>query len=107
MERAYGIGFGGSAAYASAPIGQGMFAALLFLETLLVVFLAPAATAGAISLEREKQTLDMLVATPISSLAIVARQAAERAHLGVLLVVAPRPDDRGRVRVRRRRPRTT
>ena len=31
----------------------------------------PASTAGAISLEREKQTLDLLVTTPISSLAIV------------------------------------
>ena len=41
------------------------------LETLQVVFLAPALTAGAISLEREKQTLDLLVVTPISSLAIV------------------------------------
>ena len=62
---------GGSAAFASALIGQEIFGALLLVETLLVVFLAPAFTAGAISLEREKQTLDMLAATPISSVAIV------------------------------------
>ena len=62
---------GGSAAFASALIGQEIFGALLLVETLLVVFLAPAFTAGAISLEREKQTLDMLAATPISSIAIV------------------------------------
>ena len=66
-----GVGIGGSAAYASALIGQEIFGGLLMLITLLVVFLAPAFTAGAISLEREKQTLDMLVTTPISSLAIV------------------------------------
>ncbi len=73
-ERAYGNSsslYGGSAAFASALIGQEIFGALLIVETLLVVFLAPAFTAGAISLEREKQTLDMLAATPISSLAIV------------------------------------
>ena len=57
--------------FATAAIGQGIFAALLMLETLQVAFLAPAATAGAISLEREKQTLELLIATPISSLAIV------------------------------------
>ena len=57
--------------FTSALIGQEIFGALLLVETLLVVFLAPAFTAGAISLEREKQTLDMLAATPISSVAIV------------------------------------
>ncbi len=62
---------GSSAAFMSAVIGQEIFGALLIVETLLVVFLAPAFTAGAISMEREKQTLDMLAATPISSLAIV------------------------------------
>jgi ABC-type transport system involved in multi-copper enzyme maturation permease subunit len=61
----------GPGALASALIGQEIFGALLLVETLLVVFLAPAFTAGAISLEREKQTLDMLAATPISSVAIV------------------------------------
>jgi ABC-type transport system involved in multi-copper enzyme maturation permease subunit len=73
-ERAYANSttlYGGSAAFASALVGQEVFGALLLVETLLVVFLAPAFTAGAISMEREKQTLDMLAATPISSLAIV------------------------------------
>lgn len=70
-ERAYSSGFGGTAAFASASIGQSIFAALLMLETLQVAFLAPSATAGSISLEREKRTLDLLVVTPISSLAIV------------------------------------
>src|SRR4249919_4098892 len=55
MERTYSTGFGGGSAFATAAIGQGIFAALLMLETLLVVFLAPMSTAGSISLEREKQ----------------------------------------------------
>ncbi|HYH93978.1 MAG TPA: hypothetical protein VD763_12515, partial [Candidatus Saccharimonadales bacterium] len=68
IERSYSTNFGQSSAFASASIGQGIFAALLMLMTLQVVFLAPSSTAGAISLEREKQTLDLLVTTPISSL---------------------------------------
>ena len=70
LERNISSGFG-SSTYAGASIGQGIFAALLMLETLQVAFLAPAATAGAISLEREKRTLELLVVTPISSIAIV------------------------------------
>jgi ABC-2 type transport system permease protein len=71
LERQKSAAFGGSGALASAQIGQGIFIALLMLETLLVIALAPAFTAGAISLEREKQTLDMLATTPVSSLSIV------------------------------------
>ena len=63
--------FGGGATYASANIGRGIFLGLLMLQTLMVAVLAPAATAGAISSEREHQTLDLLAVTPISSLAIV------------------------------------
>ena len=89
---------------ASAPIGQGIFAALLMLETLLVVFLAPASTAGAISLEREKQTLDMLVATPISSLAIVVGKLLSALTYVFLLIIASDPADGDRLRLRRGRP---
>jgi len=46
-------GFGGTSAFASAQIGQGIFAAVLMLMTLQVVFLAASSTAGSISLERE------------------------------------------------------
>src|SRR6185503_2431229 len=60
MERSLSSGFG-SAGTASASIGQGVFAALLMLETLQVAFLAPASTAGSISQEREKRTLELLV----------------------------------------------
>lgn len=63
--------YGGQATYASASIGRGIFIGLLMLQTLMVAVLAPAATAGAISSEREHQTLELLSVTPISSLAIV------------------------------------
>jgi ABC-type transport system involved in multi-copper enzyme maturation permease subunit len=82
---------GGSAAFASAAVGQEVFGALILVETLLVVFLAPAFTAGSISLEREKQTLDMLTATPISSLAIVLGKLLSALAYVFLLIAASIP----------------
>jgi ABC-type transport system involved in multi-copper enzyme maturation permease subunit len=82
---------GGSAAFASALVGQEVFGALILIETLLVVFLAPAFTSGAISLEREKQTLDMLAATPISSLAIVIGKLVSALAYVFLLIAASIP----------------
>jgi ABC-type transport system involved in multi-copper enzyme maturation permease subunit len=82
---------GGSAAVASALVGQEVFGALVLIETLLVVFLAPAFTSGAISLEREKQTLEMLTATPISSLAIVVGKLFSALAYVFLLIAASVP----------------
>lgn len=65
------MAMGGSSPFVSAQVGQAVFAGILLLETLIVLFLAPAFTTGAISLEGEKQTLDLLAVTPLSSLAIV------------------------------------
>jgi ABC-type transport system involved in multi-copper enzyme maturation permease subunit len=81
----------GSAGLASAYVGQEVFGALILVETLLVVFLAPAFTSGAISLEREKQTLDMLAATPISSLAIVIGKLLSALAYVFLLIAASIP----------------
>jgi len=82
---------GGAAAFASSQVGQEVFGALVLVETLLVVFLAPAFTSGAISLEREKQTLDMLTATPISSLAIVVGKLLSALAYVFLLIAASIP----------------
>ncbi len=82
---------GASAAFASSLVGQEVFGALILIETLLVVFLAPAFTAGSISLEREKQTLDMLTATPISSLAIVIGKLLSALAYVFLLIAASVP----------------
>ena len=91
MERTYSTGFGGSATFASAAVGQGIFVSILMLETLLVAFLAPMATAGAISLEREKQTLEMLAATPITSVAIVVGKLLSALIYVWLLIAASIP----------------
>jgi len=91
QARSYRDSSFGSAAYASASIGTTVFTGLLMLETLLVLFLAPAFTAGAISQEREKQTLDLLAVTPISSLAIVVGKLFSALAWVFILVVASIP----------------
>jgi len=91
MESSFNNGFGGTSAQAGPAIGQGIFAALLMLMTLQVVFLAASSTAGAISLEREKQTLELLVTTPISSLAIVVGKLLSALVYVFLLIAASIP----------------
>jgi ABC-type transport system involved in multi-copper enzyme maturation permease subunit len=87
-ERA--VQFGGSIS-ASADIGRELFMALTVLLTIIVLVLAPASTAGAISLEREKQTLDLLSTTPISSLAIVLGKLLSALTWVFLLLLASIP----------------
>ena len=89
-ERSMANSFGGST-NASAQIGQGIFAALLVLEMVIVIVLAPSFTAGAISLEREKQTIDLLITTPISSLAIVLGKLFSALVYLFLVIVASVP----------------
>ena len=84
-----GIGFG--QANASALIGQSIFTALSIFQLILVCFIAPAFTAGQISLEREKQTLDLLVSTPMRPSAIVLGKLAAALAFVVLMIVAAVP----------------
>ena len=85
------MAFGGGNPYLAGQVGQAVFTTLLFLQVLLVVFLAPAATTGAISLEREKQTLDLLTATPVSTLGIVLGKLASSLAFVVVLILASIP----------------
>lgn len=89
-ERTFTSGFGASFS-AAAEIGRGMFLAIITLLTIVTLILAPASTAGAISLEREKQTLDLLVTTPISSLAIVLGKLLSALTWIFLLLLASIP----------------
>jgi uncharacterized RDD family membrane protein YckC/ABC-type transport system involved in multi-copper enzyme maturation permease subunit len=75
----------------SAGIGHGLFGGLLLVETLLIVVLAPALTSGAISLEREKQTLDLLVTTPLSTLGMVIGKLVSALSYVFLLIIASIP----------------
>jgi hypothetical protein len=63
----------------------------MMLQTLMVAVLAPAATAGAISSEREHQTLELLAVTPISSLAIVLGKLLSALAWVFVLILASIP----------------
>lgn len=90
-ETASSGSYGLEATYASATVGRGIFVGLLLAQTLMVAVLAPAATANAISGEREHQTLDLLAVTPISSLAIVMGKLLSALAWVFVLVVASIP----------------
>ena len=75
----------------SASIGQAIFTSILVLQTLLTVMLAPALTSGAISAEREKQTMDLLITTPVSTLGLVIGKLVSSLAFVLLLIVASVP----------------
>jgi ABC-type transport system involved in multi-copper enzyme maturation permease subunit len=90
--RGCGVGWGGQAAiYASSAVGRGIFVGLMQLLSLMVIVLAPASTATAISGERERQTLDLLAVTPISSLAIVLGKLLSALAWVFVLILASIP----------------
>src|SRR6185295_16631157 len=72
-------------AMTSAPIGRLFFAAVSAVELGLICLLAPALTADLISGERERQTLDLLLVTPLSRRQIVVGKLV--AALGSLLLL--------------------
>ncbi len=81
--------FGTSVPNASATIGQAIFIVMSLFQMLLVGLIAPAFTAGTISLEREKQTLDLLVTTPMRPGGIVVgKLLAALAFVGLMIVAA-------------------
>jgi len=69
----------------SAPVGKLYFAAVTIVELGLICLLAPALTADLISGERERQTLDLLLVTPLSRRQIVVGKLV--AALGSLLLL--------------------
>lgn len=75
----------------SAKVGHMLFSGILVLETLLVLVLAPAFTAGAISSEREHQTLDLLVTTPLSTLGVVVGKLVSALAWVLVLILASVP----------------
>jgi ABC-type transport system involved in multi-copper enzyme maturation permease subunit len=85
----FGDGF--QQANASALIGQSVFSVLSILQIVLVCVVAPAFTAGQVSLEREKQTLDLLISTPLRPGAIVVGKLATALAFVVLMIVAAVP----------------
>jgi len=81
--------------YSSSPlspqIGQILFVALAFLELMMVCFIAPAVTAGAISGERERQTYEMLLTTPLRPTSILWGKLVSALSYVFLLIFAAVP----------------
>jgi ABC-type transport system involved in multi-copper enzyme maturation permease subunit len=81
--------------YARSPlspqIGQTLFIAIVFLELMMVCFITPAVTAGAISGEREKLTYEMLLATPLRPASILWGKLVSALSYVFLLIFAAVP----------------
>jgi len=75
----------------SAEIGHALFSGIVVVQTLLILVLAPAFTSGAISMEREKQTLELLITTPLSTLGMVVGKLFSALAYLFLLVIASIP----------------
>lgn len=79
---------GGTAAYTA---GKGLFAAVLGVQVILVTFIGPAFTAGAISGERERQTFDLLQTTLLSAESVVLGKLVSALSYIFLLVLVSIP----------------
>jgi len=81
--------------YSSMPlspqIGQALFAGLVFLELMMVSAVTPSVTAGAISGEQEKETYEMLLATPLHPASILWGKLISALSYVLLLIFAAVP----------------
>lgn len=73
------------------PVGQAVFLSVVGFQLALVAFLAPAFSAGVISGEREKQTYDLLLTTPLPPWVIVLGKLLGALTYLLLLIVAGLP----------------
>lgn len=79
------------AGFISPEMNITLFTLLSFVQLALVLFIAPGLTAGAISTEREKQTLNILLTTSQSSWQIIFGKLSSSIAYLVLLVFAGLP----------------
>lgn len=74
-----------------ARIGTGLFAAILWLQGVMILFLTPAFLAGAIAEDRQRKVLFYLLASPLSGAEIVLGKVAARLINLVVLVLVGLP----------------
>ena len=75
----------------AATYGQNLFIFLVFVQLLVLTFLTPAFTAGAISGERERQTIDLLFVTRLRPAAILWGKLVASMSFVVLLLLLSVP----------------
>ncbi len=69
----------------------GMYMTLVWLETVAICFLTPALTAGCISIEKERQTLEVLLTTRMSTWEIIKGKYFSSIMLVLMLIVSGLP----------------
>jgi ABC-type transport system involved in multi-copper enzyme maturation permease subunit len=72
-------------------MGQTLFAFLVIFQVALLSFITPAVTAGAISGERERQTIDLLFVTPLPPFSIIWGKLLASISFAVLLLLLSVP----------------
>jgi ABC-2 type transport system permease protein len=81
--------------YSSTPVspqvGQTLFVGLALVELLMICFITPAITAGAISSEQERLTYEMLLATPLRPASILWGKLISALGYVFLLIFAAMP----------------
>ncbi|MEZ4659980.1 MAG: ABC transporter permease subunit [Caldilineaceae bacterium] len=75
----------------SPAVGRSLFTGLALAELLIICFITPALTAGAISGEREKLTYEMLLTTPLSPASILWGKLVSALSYVLLLIFAAIP----------------
>lgn len=68
-----------------------LYSVMAAMEFVMILFIVPASTAGAVAGEREKQTLDILLSTKITPLHIVTGKLAASISMVILLVISSMP----------------
>lgn len=69
--------------------GQQLFTFLILFQVALLAFITPALTAGAVSGERERQTIDLLFVTPIPPFSIIwGKLLASMSFVALLLAIS-------------------
>lgn len=86
-----GVEFQAVSGEAAARIGQAIYGGVLGVLTALTLLVAPALAAGVISSEREKQTMELLVTTPVSTLGMVVGKLISSLAYVLLLIIASLP----------------
>ena len=91
----------------AANYGQALFLYLVLFQMVLLAFVTPALTAGAISSERERQTIDLLFVTKLPSFSILwGKLLASMSFVLLLLLLSVPIDERSTPSPPRRQRRT-
>jgi len=72
-------------------VSIGAYTALAVFQFILIMFIVPALTAGAISGEREKQTLDLVLCTKLKPISIITGKLFASTSQTLLLIIASFP----------------